>query len=76
VQKNFILKKISGQKIRTSDIMDAIFVLYRCTVDASTLHAARHDTTHLQRRLTFSIIFFGERRARQDKKKYMSNEIN
>jgi hypothetical protein len=53
-----------GQKIRTGDIVVAVFVLYRCAVAASTLHAARHDTTRLRRRPTFSIIFFGERRAR------------
>jgi hypothetical protein len=61
--KKFNSKKNSGQKIRTSDIMVAVFVLYRCAIDASTLHAARHDTTCLRRRPTFSIIFFGERRA-------------
>ena len=56
-------KKISGQKIRTGDIVVAGFLLYRCTVNASTLHAACHDTTSSRRRPTFSIIFFGERRA-------------
>jgi ectoine hydroxylase-related dioxygenase (phytanoyl-CoA dioxygenase family) len=54
--KNNNLKN-PGQKIRTGDIVVAVFVLYRCAVDASTLHAARHDTTGLQRRPTFSIFF-------------------
>jgi hypothetical protein len=62
--KKFNSKKKSGQKIRTGDIVVAVFVLYRCAVDASTLNAALHDTTRLQRRPTFSIIFFGKRRAR------------
>jgi hypothetical protein len=62
-------KKISGQKIRTEDIVVAVFVLYHCAVDASTLHAAWHDTTRLRWRPTFSIIFLGERRARYDKRK-------
>jgi hypothetical protein len=57
-------KENSSQKIRTGDIVAAVFVRYRCTVDASTLHAARHDTTRLRRRPTFSMIFFVERRAR------------
>jgi hypothetical protein len=30
-------KKNSGQKIRTGDIVVAVFVLYRCTVGAATL---------------------------------------
>ena len=62
--KKYNNKKNSGQKIRTGDIVVAVFLLYRCTVDASTLHAARHDTTRLRRQLTFSVILFGERRAR------------
>jgi len=58
-------KKHSDQKIRTGDIVVAVFVLHRCAVDASTSHAVRHDITRLRRRPTFSIIFFfGERRAR------------
>jgi len=58
VQKKYNNKKNSGQKIRT-----AVFLLYRCAIDASTLHAARHDTTRLWRRPTFSIFFSGKRRA-------------
>jgi hypothetical protein len=70
-------KNNSGQKIRTGNIVVAVFLLYHCAVDASTLHAAHHDTTHFWWQLTFSIIFSGERRARLDKrKKYVSNEIN
>ena len=57
-------KKHSDQKIRTGDIVVAVFVRYRWDVDASTLHAARHDTIRFRRRPTFSIIFFGKRRAR------------
>jgi hypothetical protein len=62
VQKN-VKKKKFGQKIQTGEIVVAVFLLYRCAVDALTLHAARHDTTRLRRRTTFSIIFFAERRA-------------
>jgi hypothetical protein len=51
-------KKNSDQKIRTGGIVVAVFVLYRCAIDASTLHAALHDTARLRRRPTFSIIFF------------------
>jgi hypothetical protein len=50
-------KKNSGQTIRTGYIVVAVFVLYRCAVDAWTSHAARHDTTRLRWRPTFSIIF-------------------
>jgi len=74
--KNIIKNNNSGQKIRTGDIVVAVFVLYPCAVDASTLHASRHDTTRLRRRPTFSIIFFSERRARYDKRKNVSNETN
>jgi hypothetical protein len=56
--------KKSGQKIRTGDIVVAVFVLYRCAVDTSTLHAARHDTTRLRRRPTFSINFFSAKVGR------------
>jgi hypothetical protein len=56
--------KISGQKIRTGDIVVPVFVLYRCAVDASTLHAARHDTTSFRWRSTFSIIFFSAKGGR------------
>jgi riboflavin synthase len=63
VQKNTTIKKF-GQKIRTGDIVVTVFVLYRCAVDASTLHAIRHDTTRLRRRPTVSMIFFGERLTR------------
>ena len=67
----------SGQKIRTGDIAVAVFLLYRRTVDASTLHAARHDATRLRRRPTFSIIFFRRKAgALGQKKKYVSIEIN
>ena len=67
----------SGQKIRTGDIVVAVFVLYRCAVGTSTLHAARHDTTHLRRRPTFSIICFQRKvGALGQKKKYVSNKIN
>jgi NADH:ubiquinone oxidoreductase subunit B-like Fe-S oxidoreductase len=52
--------KKSGQKIRTADIVVAVFLLYCCAVDASTLHAARHDTTRLWQRPTFSIIFLAK----------------
>ena len=77
VKKNIIIIKNSGQKIRTDDILVAVFVLYRCAVDASTLHAARRDTTRLRRRPTFSIIFFSAKGGRvRTKKKYVSNEIN
>jgi hypothetical protein len=58
VQKNIIMIKNSCQKIRTGDIVVAVFLLYLCAIDASTLHPARHDTTRLRRRSTFSIIFF------------------
>jgi len=69
-------KKNSGQKIRTGDIVVAVFVLYRCAVDASTLHAARHITC-LRRRPTFSIIFFRRKvGVLGQKKKYVSKEIN
>jgi len=64
-KKIIIIIKISGQKIRTADIVVAVFLLYRCTVNASTLHAARHDTIVCGGDRQFSIIFFfGERRAR------------
>jgi hypothetical protein len=77
MQKNIIIKKILSQKIRTGDVVVAVFVLYRCAVDASTLHAARHDTTRLRRRQTFSITFFRRKAgALEQKKKYVSNEIN
>jgi hypothetical protein len=67
----------SGQKIQTGDIVVAIFLLYHCAVDASALHAARHDTTRLQWQPTFSIIFFRRKaNALGQKKKYVSNEIN
>jgi hypothetical protein len=42
------------------DIVVAVFVLYRCVVDALTLTAAWHDTTRLGGRPTFPIIFFRE----------------
>jgi len=64
-----IIKKIPAKKLRTGDIVVAVFALYRYAIDASALHAARHDTTRLRRRPTFSIIFIGERRARYDKRK-------
>jgi hypothetical protein len=72
-----IIIKNSGQKIRTGDIVVAVFVLYRCAADVSTLHATRHDTTHLRQRPTFSIIFFRRKAGTLgQKKKYVSNEIN
>ena len=74
--KNIIIKKF-WPKIRTGDIVVAVFVLYRCAVDASTLHDARHGTTRLRRRPTFSIFFFRRKAgALGQKKKYVSNEIN
>jgi hypothetical protein len=70
--KNIIIKKNWGQKIRTGDIVIAFFLLYRCTAEASTLHAARHDTTRLRWRPTFSIIFFRRKAgALGQKKKYV-----
>jgi len=48
-KKYDIKKNNSGQKIRTGDIVVAVFLLYRCAVDASTLHLARHDTTRFRR---------------------------
>jgi hypothetical protein len=75
VQKNIIIKK-SGQKIQTGGVVVAVFLLYRCAVDAPTLDAARRDTTRLRRRPTFSIIFFRRKAAAlKQKKKYVSNEI-
>ena len=72
-----IIIKKSGQKIRTGDLVVAAFVLYRCAVAASTLHAARHDTTSLRRRPTFFNNFFRRKAgALGQKKKYVSNEIN
>jgi hypothetical protein len=75
--KKYNNKENSGQKIRTGDIVVAVCLLCRCAVDASTLHAARHDTTRLRRRPTFSIIFFRRKAgALEQKKKYVSNKIN
>jgi hypothetical protein len=60
-------KKNSGQKIRTGDIVVAVFVVYRCAFDASTLHAASLGMIPLVSggdRHFQSFFFFVERRAR------------